>query len=87
MSLGMEAGIFLAYACGVLFIFFFGKLLLVPIKKLLKLLINSLLGGVCLLLINAVGAGIGIMVPVNIVTAMAAGILGLPGVICMIIFA
>lgn len=84
MDFGMEVGIFLAYAACLLTVFFFGKLLLVPLKLLLKLLISSLLGGVALLIINGIGSAWGIFLPVNVVTAVVTGLAGIPGVIMLL---
>ena len=43
MDFGMEAGIFLAYTAGLMLIYFFGKILIVPIKSLIKLLFNGVM--------------------------------------------
>lgn len=85
MGFDMEAGIFLAYAAGLMAIFVFGKLLLVPLKILAKFIISSIIGGLVLVVINSVGAIAGIMVPVNVVTAIITGLLGLPGIVGLII--
>lgn len=61
------------------------KLLAWPVKKILKLAINIALGVVMIILVNTFGATIGITIPFNIVTALIAGILGVPGVIALII--
>lgn len=86
MGFGMEAGIFLAYACGILAICFFGKILLMPLKIIGKLLLNSLLGGIILLVLNAILENFGIILPINAITAAAAGLLGIPGIIGIIIY-
>ena len=86
MDFGLEAGIFLAYAAGLFLIYIFGRLLIVPVKMLLKLLASSVAGGIILLLINASGGVIGIMVPVNIATAAVTGVLGVPGVLALLIY-
>lgn len=86
MTMGMEIGIFLAYAAGLLLVYLCGRFLLVPLKWILKLLTSSILGGVVLCLINGIGGIFGIFVPLNPVTAVIAGILGIPGVIVMILF-
>lgn len=86
MSFGMEAGIFLAYALGILGVYFFGKMLLMPLAKLFKLLISSLLGGLVLVIINAVGSGIGLMIPLNLLTAAIVGVLGLPGMAGLLVY-
>lgn len=56
-----------------------------PLKKILKLLFNIAFGIILILLTNILGESIGLHIPFNIVTAIIAGILGVPGVICLII--
>ena len=56
-----------------------------PFKKILKLILNIGLGLVMILIVNSFGGGFGIYIPFNIVTALISGLLGLPGVICLII--
>ncbi len=61
------------------------KLLAWPVKKIMKLAINIVLGVILIYLVNTFGVNIGISIPFNIVTALVAGILGVPGVILLII--
>lgn len=86
MEFGMEAGIFLAYACGLLAVCFFGKILLIPLKVIGKILLNSLLGGIFLLIMNAVLGNFGIILPINAITAAVTGLLGAPGIIGIITY-
>lgn len=86
MEFGMEAGIFLAYACGLLAVCFFGKILLIPLKVIGKILLNSLLGGIFLLIMNAVLGNFGIILPINAITAAVTGLLGVPGIIGIITY-
>ena len=85
MSLANEAGILLAYAVGRLGLFVFLSMFVVPIKFILKLLFNSLLGGIAIALINVVGNVFGIHIALNIVTAAAVGILGVPGAVMVLL--
>lgn len=62
------------------------KILSWPFKKIMKLILNIILGLILILIVNTFGAGIGLHIPFNIVTALVAGILGVPGVICLAIF-
>ena len=48
----------------------FGKILILPIKKMLKILINSILGGLLIMLINWVGVSFNIGIGLNIFTAL-----------------
>lgn len=56
------------------------QLLLLPMKLIFKLLIHSGCGFLCLWLLNSVSAFTGIYFPINAVTVLTAGILGLPGI-------
>ena len=61
------------------------KLLAWPIKKIIKLAINVGLGVLMIYLVSTFGGAIGITIPFNIVTALIAGVFGVPGVILLII--
>ena len=52
----------------------------------LKILLNGIFGVFILYIVNFFGANFGIHIGINIVTALIAGILGIPGVIVLIIF-
>ena len=66
-------------------IFLVGSALLVPVKMLLKLAANSIVGAVLLMVINFIGMNIGIMIPVNVVNALVVGVLGVPGVVTLLL--
>ncbi len=73
---------FLACIC---FIFLFGKILIVPIQKIVKLIINSILGAFVIYVINLIGANFGFHIGLNIITSMVIGLLGLPGAVVLIL--
>lgn len=83
--MGLDLGIFLTYAGAVILVFIFGRLFLWPLKIILKLVLNSLIGGAAILAINALGAPFGIVIPLNALNAVITGILGLPGAILLIL--
>mgnify|MGYP003313390731 CR=1 FL=1 len=56
------------------------RLLLLPIRSLIKLAIHSGCGFLCLWLLNTASGITGIAFPMNAVTVLIAGILGLPGI-------
>ena len=66
-------------------IFIIGKLFLFPIKKILKLVLNTIIGGVIIYIINLVGANFGFHIGLNVITSLIVGILGIPGAILLII--
>ncbi len=62
------------------------RLLFKPIKWAFKLLINAAIGFVLLFVVNFLGAFIGIEIAITWITALIAGIFGIPGVIAMLLF-
>lgn len=63
------------------------KLLAWPLKKMIKMAINVALGVALLFLFNKFGAAwLGFVVPINWVTALVVGLLGIPGFIGVLIF-
>jgi inhibitor of the pro-sigma K processing machinery len=75
----------IAYIVGLAALYFIGWLLLVPFKFLSRLLLNALVGGVLLVLISMVGSLFQFYVSVNVLTALMAGFLGVPGVALVVI--
>lgn len=61
---------------GVLFIVL--KLLALPMKLIIKLVINGLVGGLIIFIVNLVGANFGFIINLNWITALIIGILGVP---------
>ena len=84
--MGAQMGVFLTYVGAIVLIFIVGKIFLWPLKKILKLVANSVRGGIAILLINAVGAGFGLFIPLNIISAVVVGTLGIPGAVLLFIF-
>ena len=56
------------------------RLMVLPIRWFWKLFLNSGCGFACLWLLNSVSVFTGLYFPVNYVTALIAGFLGLPGI-------
>lgn len=83
MDTGMEVIIFLAYAAGLLIIFLLAKFFAFSGKVILKIIINSICGGIILIVINLIGANFGIHLPINVVTGFGIGTLGIPGIILL----
>ena len=65
-------------AC-IIFLFIFGKIFIIPLKSIMKLIINSILGGILIFIINAVGTNFGFHIGLNIITSIFVGLLGVPG--------
>lgn len=73
------------FAMGLLLLFTVGKLLVWPVKKIFKLLINAVLGGILLFLFNLIGGAFGLEIEINALNAIIAGIFGVPGVVFLLI--
>ena len=68
--------VYLAWIC---FLFIFGRVFILPLKSIVKLILNSILGGVMIYVINVVGAMFEFHIGLNYVTVILVGILGVPG--------
>ena len=84
--MGLQIGVLLTYAGAIILIFIVGKLFVWPIKLVLKLAASSLIAGAAIVLINTAGAGLGISIPLNVLNALTAGVLGIPGLVLLLIF-
>ncbi|GAA0079126.1 pro-sigmaK processing inhibitor BofA family protein [Clostridium sp. CTA-5] len=66
---------------GIVLLFLIVKLLKWP----LKVILNGILGVVILYVVNLVGVNFNFTLPINPITALIAGFLGIPGVIALAI--
>lgn len=64
-------------AC-IFFLFIIGRIFILPLKSILKLVGNSILGGILIFIINIVGAMFNFHIGLNVGTAIIIGILGIP---------
>mgnify|MGYP002574833550 FL=1 len=81
----MEVKMLLIYVACIIGIIIVGKVFIVPIKIIGKLIINSILGVVLLYIINLVGSLWQFHIGINVITALVVGILGIPGAILLAI--
>jgi inhibitor of the pro-sigma K processing machinery len=81
----MNIGTILAFVFGLFLLYIIGMLLVIPIKLILKLIANGIIGGILLLIFNLIGGLIGLKLIINPLTAIIAGLLGIPGVILLLI--
>ena len=65
--------------------FIIGKIFIVPIKWILKLILNSLLGGLLIWIINLIGGLWAFHIGLNAYTAVLVGVLGMPGAVLLIL--
>jgi len=84
MGFDIPIDIILAYAAGLVLLYLLGWFLLVPLKILLKLILNGIIGGVVLWILNLAGGLIGVTIAINPVTALTVGFLGIPGLLLIL---
>lgn len=72
----MDTNIITYLAC-ICFIFIFGRIFILPLKKILKLIFNSILGGICIYVINLIGANFGFHIGLNFFTSILIRIVGI----------
>ena len=73
--------IFIACIC---FLFIIGRLFTIPLKIVFKLVLNSILGGLLIFLINTVTMSFEFHIGLNLFTSVFVGILGIPGATILI---
>ena len=81
----METNEVITFLACVIMIFLFGKIFFLPLKSIIKLVLNSILGAFIIYIINLVGAVWGFYIGLNIFTAVFVGLLGIPGAILLVI--
>lgn len=75
-----------AYIFGIILLYVLGRMFLVPLKLIFKLIYNALIGGAMLWAVNYIGGHFAFSIAINPLTAVVAGFLGLPGVLLLILF-
>ena len=78
-------GIILAYTAGIMIVFMASWIFLKPLKIMGKIVLNSLLGALILIIFNYFGQYSGIYIGVNEITSLIIGILGIPGFIAILL--
>lgn len=74
-----------AYGFGLVLLIIIAWILVWPIKLLLRLIANALIGLFLLLVFNFVGGYFGLYIPPNPITALVVGILGVPGLVLLLV--
>lgn len=79
----MDIKILLIYVACIMGIMIIGKIFIIPIKIIIKLIMNSILGAILLYLINLIGVMWGLHIGINLITVIIVGVLGIPGAILL----
>ena len=83
----MDVKMLLVYVACIIGIFIVGKIFIIQIRIITKLIINSLLGAVLLYVINIVGTICGLHIGINVITSLVVGTLGIPGAVLLTVLA
>lgn len=83
--MGADIGIVMAYSAGIMLIFMISWLFVKPLKFLGRLILNSLLGALFLIVFNYFGKSTGVYIGVNELTALTIGLLGIPGFVAILV--
>ena len=75
----------LVYVLSVLGVCLVAKVFSAPLKIIFKLLVNALVGGIALIVINWIGGFFSFHIDLNFVSALITGALGVPGIIILLI--
>lgn len=81
----MDFNVIVTFLACIVLLFIFGKIFVWPLKNIFKLIINSILGGVLIYVINIVGMNFNFHIGLNLLTAILVGILGIPGAALLIV--
>lgn len=81
----MDFTMILPILIGVGILFVVLKLLALPMKLIIKLVINGIVGGILIFVVNLIGTNFGFMIDLNWITALIVGFLGVPGVVIVAI--
>lgn len=74
----MELTNILIFLACIIFIILLGRIFVVPLKIIFKILGNSILGGIIIFVVNLFGNMFGFHIGLNVVTTIIVGILGIP---------
>lgn len=84
--MNLEMGqLFFAVAFIIFLVLVSARIFVRPLRFLVKILVNSLVGLLLLVIFNFFGSMMDFIIPVNIVTILLAGFGGIPGLILLII--
>lgn len=76
----------LGFLIGIVILFILSKFLILPLRVIFRLMMNGFAGGVVLVLFNIIGGVFGLSIRISPLSALIAGIFGVPGVVGLLIW-
>lgn len=77
-GIDLDTNSLIIYLACIIVLFLVGKIFIVPLKIIAKVILNSILGAILIYMINFLGASLGFHIGLNMFTAVFVGILGIP---------
>ncbi len=81
----LDLNFIVAFFFGVLVLYILARILLFPLKVVLRFILNAVVGGGLLALFNILGGFWGLHIGINVVTAFIVGFTGVPGIVLLLI--
>lgn len=84
MVIDLDFNVIITFIVCILFLLILGKIFVLPFKSIMRLIGNSIMGGLIIYIINLIGGLWGFHIGLNLITSIFVGILGIPGAILLI---
>lgn len=85
MVINLDFNVIITFIVCILFLVILGKIFVLPFRSILRLIGNSIMGGLIIYIINLIGGLWGFHIGLNLITSIFVGILGIPGAVLLII--
>ena len=85
MVINLDFNVIITFIVCILFLVILGKIFVLPFKSILRLIGNSIMGGLIIYIINLIGGLWGFHIGLNLITSIFVGILGIPGAILLFV--
>ena len=85
MVFNLDNNAIISFLVCIICLFVFGKIFILPLKSILKLIANSCIGAAIIYIINLIGANFGFYIGINLGTAIFVGIWEFHGAILLVI--
>ena len=85
MVINLDFNVIITFIVCIVFLVILGKIFVLPFRSILRLIGNSIMGGLIIYIINLIGGLWGFHIGLNLITSIFVGILGIPGAALLII--
>ena len=83
--INLDFNVIITFIGCIVFLVILGKIFVLPFRSILRLIGNSIMGGLIIYIINLIGGLWGFHIGLNLITSIFVGILGIPGAVLLII--